>query len=61
MRCISPLQDQGFHDIAWYDRLFPSGSFNCAIAGSLHVNSIVRSLSYSQQAPMLFPPLQGEG
>ncbi|MEQ9548573.1 MAG: hypothetical protein RIM23_02975, partial [Coleofasciculus sp. G3-WIS-01] len=43
------------------DRLFPSGQFNHAIAGSLAVNSIMRSLSYSQQAPILLPPLQGEG
>ncbi|MEQ8461934.1 hypothetical protein [Coleofasciculus sp. E1-EBD-02] len=29
---------------------------NSAIACSIPVNSIVRSLSYSQQAPILFPP-----
>ncbi|MFP4123597.1 MAG: hypothetical protein ACLFWI_21900 [Coleofasciculus sp.] len=43
------------------DHLFPFGQFNGAIAFSLPVNSIVRSLSYSQPALILFPPLQGEG
>ncbi|WP_446384418.1 hypothetical protein [Coleofasciculus sp. E2-BRE-01] len=42
-------------------RLFPSGQLNRAIACFLWVNSITRSLSDSQQAPILFPPLREEG
>ncbi|MEQ9621987.1 hypothetical protein [Coleofasciculus chthonoplastes] len=34
---------------------------NGAIACSLWVNSMVRSQPDSQQAPILFPPLEGEG
>jgi len=43
------------------DHLFPSGQLNRAIARFLSVNSMVRSQPYSQQAPILLPPLQGEG